>query len=398
MRQLQRYLACCFLGVGSLLVFPASVAAAGPELKAHAWLLMNPDTGQILASRNETLPLAPLSFTKLMTAYLTFAAVHQGQLRTFQSVTVSTQAGTASGPRMFLETGQTIMVHQLLPGLVVASGNDAAIALAEAIAGSEPAFVQNMNSTARKMGLNQTHFENATGLEHPGQRTTARDLAVLATRLIQDFPEEYTLYQQRETSFPTSVRNTNRLLWLDGHVDGLLATRSNAAGFGIMASAKRNDMRLLAVVAGAPDDGERVAGALNLLNYGFQQFDGVRLYTPGQTLGSIPVRNGRGSSVRLGFPAGLVIAVPRGTSPAQIVGQLHLPDAATAPIEKGASLGTLALSVPGQQQVLTPLHAMTKIEKHTAGLSWLTALQSWWHALGNESINPAPLNQLPLDQ
>ena len=245
-------------------------------------------TGQVIAAENADERRDPASLTKLMTAYLAFAALRDKAIAPAQLVTVSTAAWRAEGSRMFIEPRKAVTVDELLRGMIVQSGNDASIALAELVAGSEAAFAERMNGEAARLGLLGTHFTNATGLSQPQHYSTAADLARLAAALIRDFPDNYQLYSLREYRYNNITQpNRNRLLWIDPYVDGVKTGHTDAAGWCLIASAKRGERRLLAVVLGAASDGARTTEAQKLLNYGFQAFDLVQLYPSGKPVSSL---------------------------------------------------------------------------------------------------------------
>ena len=257
-------------------ILPAAVPP--PSIAAKAYLLVDLVSGQTLAAENADAPREPASLTKLMTAYLTFRALKDKELMPSQMVNVSERAWRAEGSRMFIEPKKAVSVDELLHGVIVQSGNDASIALAETVAGSEDAFADRMNREAARLGMKNTHFVNATGLPAPKETSTANDLALLAAALIRDFPEYYPLYSIKEYRYNNITQpNRNRLLWTDPYVDGMKTGNTDAAGFCLIASAKRGQRRLLAVVLGAGSESARAIEAQKLLNYGFQFYDSVQL-------------------------------------------------------------------------------------------------------------------------
>ena len=256
-----------------------------PPIAARAFLLVDALSDKVLAAQSPAERFEPASLTKLMTSYLVFAAIKEKKLDPAQTLPVSERAWKAEGSRMFIEPRRPATVAELIRGMIVQSGNDASIALAEGIAGSEDAFAQLMNRQAQRMGMKNSSFTNATGLPQPQHYSTAEDLARLAAALIRDFPEEYRVYSQKEFTFNKITQaNRNRLLWLDPNVDGVKTGHTEAAGYCLIASAKRGERRLISVVLGAGSDSARARESQKLLNYGFQFFDTRRLYRKGEAL------------------------------------------------------------------------------------------------------------------
>lgn len=330
-----------------LSLFTASLALAqaipAPTVAARAWLLIDQSSGQSLAEQDADTRIEPASLTKLMTAYVTFGALRQGALKRDQEVPVSEKAWKAPGSRMFIEPKKPVTVDELLHGMIIQSGNDACIALAEAVAGTEEAFVGRMNLEARRLGLANTHYTNATGLPDPQHYTTARDLAKLTQALIRDFPDFYPIYSQREFSYnKISQPNRNRLLWLDPTVDGVKTGHTENAGFCLIASGKRGPRRLIAVVLGADSDAMRAQEAQRLLNHGFQNFEPVRLYTKDQAISQLKVFKGGSGKVPAGFLDDFVLSLPKGMTDKMKV-QLYSQQPLLAPIQQGQQVATLKL-------------------------------------------------------
>jgi len=332
-----------------------------PTVAARSWLLLDFSSSQELSSANPQQQVEPASLTKLMTAYLSFGALKQGKLKPDQFVPVSERAWKTQGSRMFIDPKHPVKVEELLRGMIVQSGNDACIALAEAIAGSEEAFVQLMNREAQRLGLQHTQFRNSTGLPDPQHYSTARDLAFLATALIRDFPEYYPLYSIKAYSYNNITQNNrNRLLWLDAQVDGVKTGHTDGAGYCLIASAKRGTRRLLAVVLGAASDASRAQEAMKLLNYGYQAYDGVKLYEVNQTVSQLRVFKGEQNSVRAGFSSEFALSVPKGQAAAlqvQLVGQPPL----QAPIAKGQEIARLKLFIGSSPWGEYPLVALEDV-------------------------------------
>ncbi len=321
----------------------AQITPPAPAIAARAWLLVDHSSGQPLASQSPDERVEPASLTKLMTAYLAFAALKQGLLKSDQQVPVSERAWKAQGSRMFIEPKKPVSVDELIRGMIVQSGNDACIALAEAVAGSEESFVGMMNREAARMGLKNTRFANATGLPDPQHYSTAADLARLASTLIRDFPEYYPIYSMKEYAYNRITQpNRNRLLWLDPTVDGVKTGHTEAAGYCLIASSKRGSRRLLSVVLGATSDNARAQESLKLLNYGFQAFDAVKLYDKDQALSQPKVFKGAQNSVKAGFTEDFVLSLPRGMAEKLKV-QLVSVQPLLAPLQRGQRIATLRL-------------------------------------------------------
>ena len=336
-----------FFLFAALLAFSAQaqLLPTPPAVAARAWLLVDQASGQALAALNADERIEPASLTKLMTAYVVFGALKQGSLKPDQQIPVSTKAWKAQGSRMFIEPDKPVTVAELLRGMIVESGNDACIALAEAIAGSEEAFVQMMNHEAARMGLKNTHFMNATGLPDSQHYTTAADLAQIAATLIRDFPEYYPIYSMKEYRYNgISQPNRNRLLWLDPTVDGVKTGHTEAAGFCLIASAKRGSRRLLSVVLGTATDALRAQESQKLLNFGFQAFDGVKLYDKGQAVSQPRVYKGALGTVKAGFAQDFVISLPKGMAD-KIKVELVSVQPLLAPVQRGQRVATLRVSL-----------------------------------------------------
>ncbi|MBS4097878.1 MAG: D-alanyl-D-alanine carboxypeptidase [Sulfuricella sp.] len=332
-----------------------------PEIAARGYVLIDFNSGQSIAEHNASERMEPASLTKLMTAYLTFSALRQEHLSLKQTLPVSEKAWRAEGSRMFVQPNNPVLVDDLIKGMIVQSGNDACIVLAEGIAGSEEAFVQRMNEQAKKLGMNATHFMNATGLPHPQHYTTARDLSLLVRAIIRDFPEYYPLYSIREYKYNNiSQPNRNRLLWLDPTVDGVKTGHTESAGFCLIASAKRESRRLLSVVLGTASEGARAAESQKLLNYGFQFYDTHRLYEKGQSIATLPVWKGSENVVKAGVAQDLYVTLPKGQYPflkAVMVSQQPL----LAPLATGQAVGTIKLTVEGKPYTEVPLVAQENV-------------------------------------
>jgi len=320
-----------------------------PAVVGNAWLVADMSSGQILASEKADERFEPASLTKLMTAYLVFTALHEKKLSLEQQARVSERAWKAPGSRMFIEPGKPVTVEQLIKGMEVQSGNDACIALAEAVAGSQDVFVQMMNREARRLGMNNTHFMNPTGLPDPQHYSTAHDIYLLATAIIRDFPAEYAkYYSQKEFTYNNiTQRNRNRLLWLDPSVGGVKTGHTEAAGFCLVASAKHGPRRLISVLLGAASEQMRAEESLKLLNWGYQFFDSVKLYDKGQTVKSLQVWKGAASEVKVGFDRAIMISVPKGDAD-KLKADLLAQQPLVAPVAQGQRVGVLRLTLDGK--------------------------------------------------
>jgi len=320
-----------------------------PALAAKSWLLIESSSGQELAAQAADERLEPASLTKLMTAYLTFAAIKQGTIKLDQAVPVSEKAWKAQGSRMFIKVNTQVAVEDLIKGMIVQSGNDACVALAEAIAGSEDNFAQMMNREAQRLGMKSSSFRNAAGMPDPQHFTTARDLSLLVNALIRDFPNEYAKYYSiKEFRYNNITQpNRNRLLWIDPTVDGVKTGHTDAAGYCLISSAKRGDRRLLSIVLGTASDAVRTQESLKLLNYGFQFYEAVRLYAKDEAVSSLKVWKGSSSTVKAGFKNDFVISVPKGFGP-RVKTELLSQQPLMAPITAGQVVATLKVSLDGK--------------------------------------------------
>ena len=338
-----------------------------PSLTAKAYVLIDAANGVKLAGRNEDAKLEPASLTKLMTAYLVFSALRDGKLKLDDELTPSDRAFKAEGSRMFLPQGKPAKVEDLIRGMIVQSGNDATLTLAEGIGGSEENFVARMNEMARKMGLSATHYTSSDGMSAPEHTSSARDVALLTRTLIQDFPADYQKYfaQKEFTYNGISQPNRNRLLWQDPYVDGVKTGHTHNAGYCLVASARRGDRRLISVVMGTSSDQARTMESQQLLNYGFQYFETVKLYQADQSVKVVPVYRGGRDLLRLGFPYAFYLTLPRGTAN-RIQAQVITKQPVLAPIRQGQAVGTLRIWAAGKFVGDFPLLALDDV--HVAGV------------------------------
>lgn len=341
---------------------PGTLFSPPPPVAAKAYLLLDYTSGQTLAAQNPDERMEPASLTKLMTAYVTFAALRQKTLALEQAVPVSQRAWQAGGSRMFIQPGRPVTVAELLRGMIVQSGNDACIALAEAVGGSEEGFAQMMTREARRLGMTNTHFANATGLSHPQHYTTARDLGILASAIVRDFPEHYALYAMKEYRYNNITQsNRNRLLWLDPTVDGMKTGYTENAGYCLITSAKRGTRRLVSVVLGTASESARATESQKLLNYGFQSYDTVRLYQASQPVTTLRVWKGSINVLKAGFPHELYVSVPKGQAD-RLTASVESQQPLLAPLKSGQPVGTLKLALDGKPFREIPVVALESAE------------------------------------
>ncbi|MCX7184436.1 MAG: D-alanyl-D-alanine carboxypeptidase [Nitrosospira sp.] len=362
MKRLLLLVLCCY----AFPVFaqqPRHYTPPSPALSiaAKAYILTDLQSGQTLLGQNIHERIEPASLTKLMTAHVVFSAIKQKRITLTQTVPVSERAWRTPGSRMFIEPNRPVTVDELIRGMIVQSGNDACIALAEAIAGSEDAFAQMMNKEAKRMGMGSTHFANSTGLPHPEHFTTVHDLALLAAAMIRDFPEYYPLYSLREYTYNKITQpNRNRLLWLDPNVDGLKTGHTQTAGYCLITSAKRNERRLISVVMGTASDNMRTMESQRLLNHGFQFYDTVRLYRKEQEVTTMPLWKGAQETLRTGFSQDLYFTLPKGQSD-KLKATMEYQRPLVAPISAGQKVGVVKLSLDGKPIAEYPLVALETV-------------------------------------
>lgn len=336
---------------------------AAPSLSSKAYLLYDYSSSQVLLNQNGDTRMEPASLTKLMTAYLAFDALKHGTLNLQQQLNVPDSATrNANGEsRMLLKTGQQVSVDDLLHGLIVQSGNDAAITLALNIAGSEAGFVDMMNKQAQQFGMSNTHFSNPVGLPDPQHYSSAYDLAILAAAVVRDFPQFYPLFGLREFTFNNvSQANRNRLLWLDPNADGMKTGHTDSAGFCLVGSAKRDQHRLIAVVLGANSDSLRANESQQLLNYGFQNFDAVRLYEKDHAVSQQRIWKGTQSTVGIGFKHDLMLSIPKGQY-AKLKATLETHQPILAPIDTSVAIGVLKITIAGKPYAEFPLYPLENV-------------------------------------
>jgi len=334
---------------------------AAPALSAKSYLLYDYTSSQVLVNQNADARMEPASLTKLMTAYLAFDALKHGTLLPEQNLTVPAAAvrNTGSGEsRMLLKAGQNVTVGELLRGLIVQSGNDAAVTLALNIAGSEAGFVDLMNREAKRLGMNNTHFANPVGLPDAQHYSSAFDLALLAAAIVRDYPQHYALFGLRDYTFNNVAQaNRNRLLWIDPYADGLKTGHTETAGYCLVGSVKRDNRRLISVLLGASSDNLRATESQKLLNFGFQYFDAVRLYQKDQPVTTVRIWKGTKSHLKVGFRQDLFLTIPRGKL-AQFKATMETRQPILAPVSGGQPLGVLKLALDGKPYAEFPLVAL----------------------------------------
>lgn len=387
-RLFSRFLLCLSLGV---MVPALAQMPAPPEVAARAYLLLDATSGQVLASKDPDQAVEPASLTKLMTAYLVFDALKAGKISLTQTFGVSERAWKMPGSRMFIDPKMQVPVEDLIKGMIVQSGNDATVALAEGVAGSVERFVQLMNEQAKALGMTSTGYRNVEGLTEAGHTTTARDLATLASRLMTDFPQYVPYYSIQRYRYPgtPAANDTNRnlLLFRDPSVDGLKTGHTSAAGYCLVATARRQvpglgegaqgQRRLISVLLGASSENARAAESQKLLNWGYTAFDTVRLIPVGQPVATPRVWKGKADQVRLGRAEGVVVSVPAGEG-AKLKSEVVRPDPLVAPLVKGQSVGTLRVTTAAGATVAEiPLTVLETVEESGVfGRAW-DAIRLW---------------------
>lgn len=360
-----------FAALAATVLSLSSALAQGlpaPIIAAKSWLLLDATSGQVLASQEPNLRIEPASLTKVMTAYLSFAAVKEKRLDLNQMINVSVRAWKvdSSSSKMFIDPATPVKVNDLLYGLMVQSGNDAAVALAEAVAGTEDAFVVLMNREAERMGMKSSHFSNSHGLPSDQNYSTAQDLSQLAAHVIADYPEFYKIDSVKEFTYNKIKQpNRNRLLWLDPTVDGMKTGHTQGAGFCMIASAHRpsgtGDRRLISVVLGTSSDQARTQESQKLLNWGFQNFDTVKLYAKGQAIATPQVWKGSQNQVKIGFMRDIYVTVPKGEA-GKLKPVLERKDPLVAPIAQQSKVGSLKLmAADGKLVTELPVLALEQV-------------------------------------
>jgi len=332
-----------------------------PAVGAKGYILEDYHSGRVLAEKNADERLEPASITKLMAAYVLFKEIKAGSIGLADQVTVSERAWRMPGSRMFIEVGKQVSVEDLLKGMIVQSGNDATVALAEYLAGTEETFADYMNRYARELGLTGSHFVNATGLPDPEHYTTARDIARLARALIAEFPEYYKWYSQKSFTYNgITQQNRNKLLWRDPSVDGIKTGHTESAGYCLVTSAQRNGMRLISVVLGTKSEEARAAASQALLNYGFRFYETHKLYDAGSKLADARVWKGERETFPVGLSETLYITIPRGRY-RDLKASMKIPGRIIAPVEKGREYGSVQVRLEDELVAEKPLVALDSV-------------------------------------
>jgi D-alanyl-D-alanine carboxypeptidase (penicillin-binding protein 5/6) len=383
-----RFLRTTFIGflMGLIGVFQAQAQVPQPpEIAARAYLLVDLTAQQTLAELDADKPIEPASLTKLMTAYIVFDALKAKKISLQQTFAVSERAWKMPGSRMFIDPKMKVPVEDLIKGMIVQSGNDATMALAEGVGGTVEHFVQMMNAQAKVLGMKSTGYKNAEGLTEPGHTTTARDLSILASRLMQDFPEYVAYYAIKKYRYPgtpaANETNRNLLLFRDPSVDGLKTGHTDAAGFCLIATAKRDapgvgQRRLLSIVLGASSENARATETQKLLNWGYTAFDAIKLFDANQAVVTPNVWKGRGNQVKLGRFAPIVVAVPAGAA-GRIQTQVARPEPLVAPLNRGQPVGALKVTLDQKPLVDVPLLVLETVEQAGfIGRAW-DAVRLW---------------------
>ena len=344
-------------------VAQSALIPSPPQVAGSSWVLMDPLSGRIIMEHNSHERLPPASLTKMMTAYIVERELDEGRIAMTDMVPISVKAWRTGGSRTFVQEGTQVSVENLLKGVIIQSGNDASVALAEFVAGSEDAFVDIMNQQARQLGMNNTNFENSTGLPHPNQYSTAYDLALLAKAIIEDYPENYPLYAVKSFTY-NNIRQPNRnsLLWRDESVDGLKTGHTEEAGYCLVASAKRDNTRLIAVVMGASSAEVRAREVQKMLNYGFRYYETERLFRAGQELVDAKVWGGKSDQISVGLAEDVFVTIPRGARD-KLESTVDLDSVIKAPIKVGDELGRIQVMLDGEVLVDEPALALTDVQQ-----------------------------------
>ncbi|MDG1463012.1 MAG: D-alanyl-D-alanine carboxypeptidase [Gammaproteobacteria bacterium] len=336
---------------------------SAPALTAKGYLLLDHNSGRVLAEKSSTERMEPASITKLMTAYVAFNAIKNGQINIDDEVLISEKAWRTPGSRMFIEVGTRVSVDLLLQGMIIQSGNDASVAIAEHVAGTEATFAELMNQTAQNVGMLNSNYMNSTGLPDADHFTTASDIAMLANAIIRDFPEYYAWYSQKQFTYNGITQdNRNALLWRDPSVDGLKTGYTEAAGYCLVSSAKREDTRLISVILGTNSSSARANDSQALLNYGFRFFETRRLYSADQKVAEERVWYGNPETVSLVTKEDVYITIPRGSYD-NLVATTSIPAKLEAPLSKQTLVGNLNITLNGKQVAGIGLYPETNIEE-----------------------------------
>ena len=363
----------------SLVMISASAQTVpAPSIAAKSWLLLDTTSGQVIASQDQNMRIEPASLAKIMTAYVAFSAIRDKRLSMNQMVNVSERAWKvdSSSSKMFIDPRVPVSVSDLLHGLMIQSGNDAAVAIAEAVAGDEATFVTLMNREAQRLGLKSTRFANPHGLPDANNYSTAADLANLASHVIRDFPEFYKIDSIKQFTYnKITQQNRNRLLWLDPTVDGMKTGHTESSGYSMISSARRpngstGERRLVAVVLGTSSTEVRTQESQKLLNWGFQNFDTVKLYSKGQAIQTPQIWKGSQPTVKIGFTRDILVTVPKGVA-GKLKPVLERRDPLVAPLARNGAVGTLKMTVDGKPLLVLPVVALEEVQEASIfGRAW----------------------------
>lgn len=365
------------------------VAPSAPNLDVKGYIVMDAYSGKVLAEKNADARMAPASLTKLMTMYVVSHALRNGTIHLDDKVRISTKAWQTGGSRMFVKVNDEVPVRDLIQGIVVASGNDASVAMAEYLAGSEDAFASMMNAEAKNIGMNNSHFVDCNGLPNPNHYSTPRDLALLAQAIIKDYPEDYKLYSEKWFAY-NGIRqpNRNRLLWRFQFADGLKTGHTDDAGYCLVGSALKNGQRLVSVVMGAPSDAARTEASIQLLTYGYRFFETHKLYNGGTPLAQARVWKGQNKMTDLGLADDLVVTMPNGQYK-NIQAKIKLNESIKAPIVKGQQYGTLDIMLNNQLLTSKPLVALADNGKGSMWRNFSDSVNYGFHKLFSKSTEKA---------
>lgn len=353
---------------------------APPQLNAKSYVLMDADSGQVIAASNPNMHSEPASLTKLMTAYVVFHALKDGVIHLDEPVTISAKAWRMGGSRMFINVGSQVSVENLLQGLIVQSGNDAAVALAEKVGGTEDTFVELMNQYAQKLGLKNTHYVDASGLTNdPNHYVSALDLAMLSRAIIREFPDYYRRFFAEKQFTWDKISQLNRvsLLFTDPSVDGLKTGYTDMAGYCMVVSALRNGMRLIAVVMGTPSEKARAIDDEALLNYGFNFYESHKLYATGTAITKLRVWKGADGNVPVGVTHDIYVTIPKGSYP-QLSASVQTPSGLMAPVPAGAAAGSVSVSYDGKTLIETPLYTLQAVPEGNIFRRIIDSVRLWF--------------------
>lgn len=383
-KAMPRLLMTLILAVMPLMVQAQQVLIpAPPQIAGSSYILMDPASGKVIMEANSHERLPPASLTKMMTAYIVERELDENRLSMDELVPISVKAWQTGGSRMFIQEGSRVSVEDLLKGVIIQSGNDASVALAEHVAGSEGAFADVMNQQAQLLGMKNTRFETATGLPHPDQYSTAYDMALLAAAIINDYPENYPLYAEKHFTY-NNIRQPNRnsLLWRDPSVDGLKTGHTDEAGYCLVASAKRDDTRLVAVVMGTDSNETRAREIQKMLNYGFRYYETARLFDSGEALLENRIWGGEHDQLKLGLATDMVLTIPRGARES-LESVVEVDSVIKAPVSAGDELGTVTIRFNDEVLAERPLVAVESVPEGGIFKRLLDAIKLFFHNLFN---------------